>query len=57
MNLRPFEIHVPEARLQDLRARLRDTRWPTGALGQDWDEGSDLIFVQRLTHHWLTAFD
>jgi pimeloyl-ACP methyl ester carboxylesterase len=57
MNLRPFKIHVPEARLQDLRGRLQNTRWPSGALGQDWDEGSDLAFVQRLTDHWLTAFD
>lgn len=57
MNLRPFKIHVPEARLLDLRGRLQNTRWPAGALGRNWDEGSDLAFVQRLTDHWLKAFD
>jgi hypothetical protein len=57
MNLRPFKIHVPEARLRDLRGRLQNTRWPAGSLGQNWDECSDLAFVQRLTNHWLTSFD
>ncbi len=48
---------MPEPRLEDLRARLLNTRWPTGQLSKDWDEGSDLGFVQRLTEHWRTAFD
>ena len=48
---------MPEARLEDLRARLLSTRWPTGLLGQDWDEGSDLGLVQRLVEHWRTGFD
>ena len=57
MDLRPFQIHIAETRLEDLRDRLQGARWPIGILGHSWDEGSDVAFVQRLTQYWLTAFD
>jgi pimeloyl-ACP methyl ester carboxylesterase len=57
VDVRPFRIQIPQARLEDLRGRLAAARWPSGLLGQDWDEGADLAFVQRLTEHWLGGFD
>jgi hypothetical protein len=27
-SIRPFEIHVPQSQLDDLRKRIADTRWP-----------------------------
>ena len=32
-SIRPFTVHVPEAKLQDLRRRIAATQWPP--LGKD----------------------
>lgn len=58
-DVRPFALHVPEAALDDLRDRLRRTRWPeaqtTGPA--DWSQGPPLAYVQELVDHWATAYD
>jgi epoxide hydrolase len=62
MELAPFRLAVPEADLDDLRARLRRTRWPEretvagdGAL--DWSQGAPLAYIQRLCAHWADGYD
>ena len=37
----PFRIDVPEAALDDLRRRVRDTRWPDQLPGSGWGYGTD----------------
>jgi Epoxide hydrolase N terminus len=34
--IRPFTIEVPEAELEDLRARIRATRWPERETVEDF---------------------
>jgi pimeloyl-ACP methyl ester carboxylesterase len=48
---------VPDAVLDDLRARLRNTRWPAVAAGQGWTRGTDLDYLRRLVEYWQTGFD
>ncbi|WP_158918575.1 epoxide hydrolase family protein [Caulobacter sp. S45] len=57
MELRPFKIQIPDDQLEDLKRRLRGTRWPDQIHGLGWEDGSDLGFLRRLTDHWLGAFD
>ena len=38
----PFTIDVPDELLDDLRARLRNTRWPERELVDDWSQGTPL---------------
>ena len=45
--LKPFRIAVPEAELDDLRARLRSTRWPEAETVDDWSQGIPLAYLQR----------
>jgi microsomal epoxide hydrolase len=40
--VRPFTIQVPESVLEDLRARLRQTRWPGEVTGSGWTYGTNL---------------
>lgn len=62
-DVRPFALHVTEEALDDLRNRLRRTRWPEaetvahfdGAL--DWSQGPPLAYVRELVEHWTTAYD
>ncbi|MGY5777980.1 epoxide hydrolase family protein [Rhizobium sp. LEGMi135b] len=53
----PFEAAIPEDVLDDLRSRLRHTRWPDQVQGQDWRQGTELGFLQRLCSYWADHFD
>ena len=55
--VRPFEIAVNDATLEDLRQRLADTRWPDEIPGSDWDYGSNLAYIKELCEYWRTDFD
>ena len=55
--IRPFHIAVPDAVLDDLRARLRNTRWPERELVDDWTQGAPLAWIQAMCSHWAEAYD
>jgi len=48
---------VPDAVLDDLRARLQNTRWPAVVPGQGWGRGTDLDYLRPLVEYWRTGFD
>jgi epoxide hydrolase len=53
----PFTIEVPDAVLDDLRARLRNTRWPERELVDDWSQGTPLGYVQDVCEYWADGYD
>jgi pimeloyl-ACP methyl ester carboxylesterase len=53
----PFTLAVPEADLEDLRARLERTRWPEPETVDDWSQGVPLAYVQELCAYWASAYD
>jgi pimeloyl-ACP methyl ester carboxylesterase len=53
----PFAIEVPDAELEDLRTRLRRTRWPEPATVDDWSQGVPLAYVQDLCRYWAEGYD
>jgi pimeloyl-ACP methyl ester carboxylesterase len=57
LRIAPFDIHVEERVLDDLRRRLRDTRWPDPAPGAPWEQGTDLDYLRDLVHYWIEEFD
>jgi pimeloyl-ACP methyl ester carboxylesterase len=56
-NIEEFRIEVPEAALEDLRARLRATRWPEPEPVEDWSQGVPLAYLQQLCAYWATDYD
>ncbi|MEH1127868.1 epoxide hydrolase family protein [Micromonospora sp. CPCC 206061] len=56
-NERPFRIEIPQADLDDLRARLVNTRWPSGSPTGDWSRGVPLDYLKQLVRYWATQFD
>lgn len=54
--MHPFDIHVPDADIQDLVSRLRDTRWPEGDRRgidqQPGQRGPEVTTVQELAAAW-----
>jgi len=54
---RPFRVEVPEADVEDLRDRLRRTRWPEREPVEDWSQGIPLAYVQEVCETWATTYD
>jgi pimeloyl-ACP methyl ester carboxylesterase len=53
----PFRIAVADSDLEDLRQRLRQTRWPEAATVTDWTQGVPLSYVQELCGYWADEYD
>jgi hypothetical protein len=53
----PFHLAVPEAELDDLRARLRATRWPEPEPVADDSQGVPLADLQALCRQWAEGYD
>ena len=55
-------VHVPEDVLDDLRARLRATRWfdtvvDRAGIPLGWELGTDLAYLRDLVGEWAASFD
>ena len=55
--LRPFQLHVGDDAIDDLRERLARTRFPDRAPGEPWAFGTDVAYLRDLVEHWRTRFD
>ena len=52
-----FRIEVAEAELDDLRDRLRRTRWPERETVDDWSQGVPLEYLEELCDYWAHEYD
>jgi len=55
--IRPFKLNVPQAALDDLRKRVRETRWTDKETVDDSSQGPQLATVQALVQYWGTQYD
>jgi hypothetical protein len=55
--IRPFRIYIPQADLDDLRARLSRTRWPSQLPGAGWRRGVPVAYLKELVDYWRTGYD
>ncbi|MFE9535468.1 epoxide hydrolase family protein [Streptomyces sp. NPDC006691] len=53
----PFIPHTAAAALDDLRTRLRATRWPDAPEDAGWALGTDLGYLRELVAYWADGFD
>jgi Epoxide hydrolase N terminus len=52
-----FSVRVGEEVLADLRARIRNTRWPGAAPGALWEQGTDPGYLRGLPGYGADGFD
>lgn len=57
MNPTRFSVSIPRAILDDLRDRLRRTRWPDEVEGAEWDYGTNLSYLKELVAYWIDRYD
>jgi len=55
--IRPFTLDVPQAELDDLKARIDLTRWPEKEPVDDWSQGTPLAVLQDLMAYWRNDYD
>lgn len=53
----PYTIDVPQADLDDLRARLRRTRWPDDLGNADWTYGVERGWLEDMVGYWADGYD
>ena len=53
----PFTARTPAAHLDDLRDRLRATRWPDTPEEAGWSLGTDVAYLRELVAYWAEEFD
>jgi epoxide hydrolase len=54
--IHPFTINIPQADVDDLKARLAHTRWPKD-VADDWSRGTPTAYARRVAAQWANEFD
>ena len=57
MAIRPFRVEVAQADIDDLRQRLRATRWPEKETVSDLTQGVPLATARELARYWADDYD
>lgn len=53
----PFTPHTAPSTLEDLRGRLRATRWPDAPEDAGWSLGTEVTYLRDLVAYWADGFD
>jgi pimeloyl-ACP methyl ester carboxylesterase len=55
--IRPFQVHIPNDDLKDLRKRILETRWPDMETVSDQSQGAKLSKLKNLADYWGKSYD
>ena len=55
--IQPFTVAIADPDLEDLRERLRRTRWPQPLPGVGWERGVPVDYLRELAGYWRDGFD
>jgi pimeloyl-ACP methyl ester carboxylesterase len=57
VDIRPFQVHIPEEVFADLRRRIQAIRWPENETVADQSQGVQLATIQELARYWGSDYD
>ena len=57
IEIRPFQVDIPDEALDDLRRRIAATNWPEKETVADHSQGVPLAVIQKLARYWMTDYD
>src|SRR5260221_5240568 len=55
--IEPFHINISGEVLDDLKLRIKNTRWTDEITGSGWSYGTNLSYMKELADYWLHTFD
>lgn len=53
----PYTLRIDDAEVEELRRRVRATRWPDERPEAGWSDGMPLAIGRELAEHWADGFD
>lgn len=53
----PFEVHVPQTDIDDLKVRLHRTRYAAQLPTDGWPQGTPVAYLEEMVAEWRTTFD
>ena len=56
-DIQPFRIEATDDELDDLKRRLRATRWPDPEPVDDWSQGIPLAYIKEVCAYWAEKYD
>jgi pimeloyl-ACP methyl ester carboxylesterase len=56
-SIRPYQVHVPQIQIEDLKRRIAMTRWPDKETVADRSQGFQLAELQQLLQYWGSGYD
>lgn len=59
MQAKEFTIDIPQADIEDLKQRLKNTRFPDEpqAVAAGWGSGTDVTYMKKLVDYWLHSYN
>ena len=57
MSVKPYKLSIPQSQLDDLRNRIKNTRWPNQIKGASWERGVPISYLKELADYWLNTYD
>jgi pimeloyl-ACP methyl ester carboxylesterase len=55
--IKNFKVQIEQKIIDDLKMRLKNTRWPDEIKGSGWRYGASLDYMKELTDYWLNGFN
>lgn len=55
--IQPFRFTIGDDAVDELRRRIRSTRWPQEPAGSSWAWGTDQAYLRELVEYWYDGFD
>ena len=57
MSIEPFVIRIEDAQLDDMRRRLRATRWAPDFGNERWTYGVERGWLEDMVRYWANDYD
>jgi pimeloyl-ACP methyl ester carboxylesterase len=56
MKLTTFKATIPDIAMEDLKSRIKRTRWPDEIAGSGWEAGTNLGYLRELCDYWCEQY-
>ena len=54
--IKPFKVNIQPNILDDLKSRIKNTRWTDEITGSGWAYGASLAYMKELSDYWINGF-